>query len=87
MKSFGNNQSTDVNLLLQSLWFDLLQDTFICHTITQSFAMGSISPRDFIDLVYIKHYEGNMDIISCKLKHFVHILELLWVINKFSPKF
>ncbi|XP_051019533.1 stAR-related lipid transfer protein 6 isoform X2 [Acomys russatus] len=39
-------------------------DTFICHTITQSFAMGSISSRDFIDLVYIKHYEGNTDIIS-----------------------
>ncbi|XP_064235034.1 stAR-related lipid transfer protein 6 isoform X3 [Aotus nancymaae] len=40
--------------------------TFICHTITQSFAMGSISPRDFIDLVYIKRYEGNMNIISSK---------------------
>lgn len=39
-------------------------DTIICHTITQSFAMGSISPRDFIDLVYFKRYEGNMDIIS-----------------------
>lgn len=45
--------------------------------------MGSISPRDFIDLVYFKHDEGNMDIISCKLKHFAHILELLWIINKF----
>ncbi|XP_021006062.1 stAR-related lipid transfer protein 6 isoform X1 [Mus caroli] len=41
-------------------------DTLICHTITQSFAMGSISPRDFIDLVHIKHYERNMDIISTK---------------------
>ncbi|XP_021565702.1 stAR-related lipid transfer protein 6 [Carlito syrichta] len=39
-------------------------DTFLCHTITTSFAMGSISPRDFVDLVYIKHYEGNMNIIS-----------------------
>ncbi|XP_064150574.1 stAR-related lipid transfer protein 6 isoform X2 [Loxodonta africana] len=39
-------------------------DTFICHAITQSFAMGSISPRDFIDLVHIKHYEGNRVIIS-----------------------
>ncbi|XP_059102410.1 stAR-related lipid transfer protein 6 isoform X2 [Peromyscus eremicus] len=38
-------------------------DTFICHTITNSFAMGSISPRDFIDVIYIKHYEGNVDII------------------------
>ncbi|XP_036061115.1 stAR-related lipid transfer protein 6 [Onychomys torridus] len=38
-------------------------DTFICHTITNSFAMGSISPRDFIDVVYVKHYEGNVDII------------------------
>uniref|UniRef100_A0A8C5LFP3 StAR related lipid transfer domain containing 6 n=1 Tax=Jaculus jaculus TaxID=51337 RepID=A0A8C5LFP3_JACJA len=43
-----------------------ISDTFICHTITQSFAMGSISPRDFIDLVYIKHYAENMDIISSK---------------------
>lgn len=47
--------------------------------------MGSISPRDFIDLVYIKRYEGNMNIISCKLKHFAHILELLWTINKCFP--
>ncbi|XP_075389135.1 stAR-related lipid transfer protein 6 [Tenrec ecaudatus] len=39
-------------------------DTFICHAITQSFAMGSISPRDFIDLVHVKHYEGNIKIIS-----------------------
>ncbi|KAM6217547.1 stAR-related lipid transfer protein 6 [Rhynchocyon petersi] len=39
-------------------------DTFICHTITQSFGMGSISPRDFIDVVHIKHYEGNKVIIS-----------------------
>ncbi|XP_005074667.2 stAR-related lipid transfer protein 6 isoform X2 [Mesocricetus auratus] len=41
-------------------------DTFICHTITQSFAMGSISPRDFVDVVYIKHYEGNIDIVCTK---------------------
>ncbi|XP_076768603.1 stAR-related lipid transfer protein 6 [Arvicanthis niloticus] len=41
-------------------------DTLICHTITQSFAMGSISPRDFIDLVHIKHCEGNMDIIGTR---------------------
>ena len=45
--------------------------------------MGSISPRDFIDLVYLKHYEGNMDVIICKLKHFAHTLELQWVINNF----
>lgn len=45
-------------------------DTFICHTITQSFAMGSISPRDFIDLVHIKHYEGNTDIISTRSVEF-----------------
>ncbi|XP_058133741.1 stAR-related lipid transfer protein 6 [Dasypus novemcinctus] len=41
-------------------------DTIICHTITQSFAMGSISPRDFIDLVHIEHYEGNTEIVSSK---------------------
>ncbi|XP_037662268.1 stAR-related lipid transfer protein 6 [Choloepus didactylus] len=39
-------------------------DTVICHTITQSFAMGSISPRDFVDLVYFKCYGGNVNIIS-----------------------
>ena len=43
--------------------------------------MGSISPRDFIDLVSLKHYEGNMDVVSGKLKHFAHTWELLWVIN------
>nr|XP_048275353.1 stAR-related lipid transfer protein 6 isoform X1 [Myodes glareolus]XP_048275354.1 stAR-related lipid transfer protein 6 isoform X1 [Myodes glareolus] len=42
-------------------------DTFICHAMTQSFAMGSISPRDFVDVVCIKHYEGNIDIISISL--------------------
>uniref|UniRef100_A0A8C8U139 StAR related lipid transfer domain containing 6 n=2 Tax=Peromyscus maniculatus bairdii TaxID=230844 RepID=A0A8C8U139_PERMB len=41
-------------------------DTFICHTITNSFAMGSISPRDFIDVIYFKHYEGNFDIICAR---------------------
>ncbi|XP_076991555.1 stAR-related lipid transfer protein 6 [Tamandua tetradactyla] len=40
-------------------------DTIISHTITQSFAMGSISPRDFVDLVHIKRYEGNLNIVCC----------------------
>lgn len=39
-------------------------DTIICHAITQSFAMGSISPRDFIDIVHFKCYEGNVNVIS-----------------------
>ncbi|TEA10304.1 hypothetical protein DBR06_SOUSAS3710085, partial [Sousa chinensis] len=29
-----------------------------------------ISPRDFIDLVYLKHYKGNMDIISSSSVYF-----------------
>nr|XP_020849991.1 stAR-related lipid transfer protein 6 isoform X2 [Phascolarctos cinereus]XP_020849998.1 stAR-related lipid transfer protein 6 isoform X2 [Phascolarctos cinereus] len=39
-------------------------DTFILHTITNSFAMGSIAPRDFVDLVHIKYYEGEKVIVS-----------------------
>ncbi|CAO2594392.1 StAR-related lipid transfer protein 6, partial [Lemmus lemmus] len=39
-------------------------DTFICHAMTQRFALGSISPRDFVDVVCIKHYDGNINIIS-----------------------
>nr|KAF6472633.1 StAR related lipid transfer domain containing 6 [Molossus molossus] len=45
-------------------------DTFICHTITHSFAMGSISPRDFIDIVYLKCFEGNVFVISSKSVEF-----------------
>lgn len=47
--------------------------------------MGSISPRDFIDVVYFKHYEGNFDIICGELKHFAHVLELLCVIKNVLP--
>ncbi|XP_074239515.1 stAR-related lipid transfer protein 6 isoform X2 [Saimiri boliviensis] len=56
----------DKSLQVYDMVHRIDSDTFICHTITQSFAMGSISPRDFIDLVYIKRYEGNMNIISSK---------------------
>ncbi|XP_008259549.1 stAR-related lipid transfer protein 6 isoform X1 [Oryctolagus cuniculus] len=62
----GNRVTWDKSLKVYNMVHRIDSDTFICHTITQSFAMGSISPRDFIDLVYIKHYEGNMDIISSK---------------------
>ncbi|XP_040840671.1 stAR-related lipid transfer protein 6 [Ochotona curzoniae] len=62
----GNRVSWDKSLKVYNMVHRIDSDTFICHTITQSFAMGSISPRDFIDVVYIKHYEGNMDIISSK---------------------
>ncbi|XP_006837628.1 PREDICTED: stAR-related lipid transfer protein 6 [Chrysochloris asiatica] len=54
----------DKSLQVFSLIKKIDSDTMICHTITQSFALGSISPRDFIDLVHIKHYEGNIVIIS-----------------------
>uniref|UniRef100_A0A8C9BJ13 StAR related lipid transfer domain containing 6 n=1 Tax=Phocoena sinus TaxID=42100 RepID=A0A8C9BJ13_PHOSS len=59
-----NRVTWDKSLKMYSMVQKIDLDTFICHTITQSFAVGSISPRDFIDLVYLKHCEGNMDIIS-----------------------
>ncbi|XP_032451285.1 stAR-related lipid transfer protein 6 [Lynx canadensis] len=59
-----NRVTWDKSLKVYNMVHKIDSDTFICHTITQSFAMGSISPRDFIDLVYFKHCEGNMDIIS-----------------------
>ncbi|XP_047382437.1 stAR-related lipid transfer protein 6 isoform X1 [Sciurus carolinensis] len=62
----GNRVTWDKALKVYNMVHRIDSDTFICHTITQSFAMGSISPRDFIDLVYIKRCEGNMDIISSK---------------------
>uniref|UniRef100_A0A8D2GQ75 START domain-containing protein n=2 Tax=Urocitellus parryii TaxID=9999 RepID=A0A8D2GQ75_UROPR len=62
----GNRVAWDKALKVYNMIHRIDSDTFICHTITQSFAMGSISPRDFIDLVYIKRCEGNMNIISSK---------------------
>ncbi|KAM5221967.1 stAR-related lipid transfer protein 6 [Ctenodactylus gundi] len=62
----GKRITWDKSLKAYNMIHKIDSDTFICHTITQSFAMGSISPRDFIDLMHIKHFEGNMDIISCK---------------------
>ncbi|XP_055478785.1 stAR-related lipid transfer protein 6 isoform X1 [Psammomys obesus] len=58
-----NRVTWDKSLKRYNVIHKIDSDTFVCHTITHSFAMGSISSRDFIDLVYIKHYEGNMDII------------------------
>ncbi|KAM4841226.1 LOW QUALITY PROTEIN: stAR-related lipid transfer protein 6 [Thomomys bottae] len=60
----GNRVKWDKSLQRHNMVHRIDSETFICHTITQSFALGSISPRDFIDLIHIKHYEGNMDIIS-----------------------
>uniref|UniRef100_A0A8C9AUY7 StAR related lipid transfer domain containing 6 n=1 Tax=Prolemur simus TaxID=1328070 RepID=A0A8C9AUY7_PROSS len=60
----GNRLTWDKSLKVYNMIQRIDSDTVLCHTITQSFAMGSISPRDFIDLVNIKHYEGNMSIIS-----------------------
>uniref|UniRef100_A0A673VJB2 StAR related lipid transfer domain containing 6 n=1 Tax=Suricata suricatta TaxID=37032 RepID=A0A673VJB2_SURSU len=59
-----NRVTWDKSLKVYNMVHRIDSDTFICHTITQSFAMGSISPRDFIDLVHLKHCEGNMDVIS-----------------------
>ncbi|XP_073069190.1 stAR-related lipid transfer protein 6 [Manis javanica] len=54
----------DKSLKVYSLVHRIDLDTFICQTDKQSFAMGSISPQEFINLAYFEHYEGNMDIIS-----------------------
>ncbi|XP_075849974.1 stAR-related lipid transfer protein 6 isoform X2 [Microcebus murinus] len=62
----GNRISWDKSLKVHNMIHRIDSDTFLCHTITQSFAMGSISPRDFVDLVNIKHYEGNICIISAQ---------------------
>ncbi|XP_008833904.1 stAR-related lipid transfer protein 6 [Nannospalax galili] len=59
-----NRVTWDKSLKGYNVLHKIDSDTFICRIITQSFAMGSISSRDFIDLVYMKHYEGNVDIIS-----------------------
>ncbi|XP_007519300.1 stAR-related lipid transfer protein 6 [Erinaceus europaeus] len=59
-----NRVTWDKSLKMYNMIHKIDSDTFICHTITQSFAMGSISPRDFIDVVNIRHSEGNIDIIS-----------------------
>ncbi|XP_074196059.1 stAR-related lipid transfer protein 6 [Rhinolophus sinicus] len=61
-----NRVTWDKALKMYNMVHKVDLDTFICHTITQSFAMGSISPRDFIDLVYFKRYEGNLNVISSK---------------------
>uniref|UniRef100_A0A286XH55 StAR related lipid transfer domain containing 6 n=1 Tax=Cavia porcellus TaxID=10141 RepID=A0A286XH55_CAVPO len=62
----GNKVMWDKSLKTYDVVHKIDSSTFICHTITQSFAMGSISPRDFIDVVCFKCYEGNMAIISSK---------------------
>ncbi|XP_055994372.1 stAR-related lipid transfer protein 6 [Sorex fumeus] len=59
-----NRIAWDKSLKVYNMVHKIDPDTYICHTITQSFAMGSISPRDFVDLVYIKRCDGNMDVIS-----------------------
>ncbi|XP_019496259.1 PREDICTED: stAR-related lipid transfer protein 6 isoform X2 [Hipposideros armiger] len=61
-----NRVTWDKSLKVYNMVDKIDSDTFICHTITQSFAMGSISPRDFIDLVYFKRFQGNMNVISSR---------------------
>ncbi|KAJ6662946.1 hypothetical protein lerEdw1_010767 [Lerista edwardsae] len=36
------------------------QDTSIVHSITHSYGLGLVSPRDFVFIVHIKRYEGNL---------------------------
>ncbi|XP_006891819.1 PREDICTED: stAR-related lipid transfer protein 6 [Elephantulus edwardii] len=59
-----NRVTWDKSLKMYKTIHRIDSDTYVCHTITQSFAMGSISPRDFVDVVHIKRYEGNRVIIS-----------------------
>ncbi|XP_014394363.1 PREDICTED: stAR-related lipid transfer protein 6 [Myotis brandtii] len=56
----------DKSLKVYNMIHKIDSDTFICHAITQSFAMGSISPRDFVDIVHSKCHEGNVYVISSK---------------------
>ncbi|XP_066474168.1 stAR-related lipid transfer protein 6 [Tiliqua scincoides] len=36
------------------------QDTSIVHSITHSYGLGLVSPRDFVFILHIKKYEGNL---------------------------
>nr|XP_060617256.1 stAR-related lipid transfer protein 6 [Anolis sagrei ordinatus] len=36
------------------------EDNFIIHVITHSYGFGLVSPRDFISLVHIKKYDGDL---------------------------
>ncbi|XP_045430467.1 stAR-related lipid transfer protein 6 isoform X1 [Pipistrellus kuhlii] len=54
----------DKSLKEYTLIHKIDSDTFICHAVTQSFAMGSISSRDFINMVYFKRCDGNVYVIS-----------------------
>ncbi|XP_026569446.1 stAR-related lipid transfer protein 6 [Pseudonaja textilis] len=36
------------------------QDTFICHSITHSYGLGMVSPRDFVFMLHLKTYDGNL---------------------------
>ncbi|XP_036101858.1 stAR-related lipid transfer protein 6 [Molossus molossus] len=65
-----NRTTWDKSLKVYNMIHKIDSDTFICHTITHSFAMGSISPRDFIDIVYLKCFEGNVFVISSKSVEF-----------------
>lgn len=51
MKTGATGQKVDV--LLHSSF----QDVTVCRTVTPSAAMGIISPRDFVDVIFVKKYE------------------------------
>ncbi|CAH2296654.1 stAR-related lipid transfer 6 [Pelobates cultripes] len=36
------------------------KDTFISQSLTHSYGMGLISPREFIDLIHVKRYDGGV---------------------------
>uniref|UniRef100_A0ABM5FUG2 StAR-related lipid transfer protein 6 n=1 Tax=Pogona vitticeps TaxID=103695 RepID=A0ABM5FUG2_9SAUR len=36
------------------------QDTFIFHSITHSYGFGMVSPRDFVYLLHVRKYEGDL---------------------------
>ncbi|XP_053156333.1 stAR-related lipid transfer protein 6 [Hemicordylus capensis] len=46
------------------------KDTFIVHSITHSFGLGMISPRDFVIIVHIRRYGGDFFTTnSCSVYH------------------
>ncbi|XP_075049844.1 stAR-related lipid transfer protein 6 [Mixophyes fleayi] len=50
----------DKTLKSYSIVEEFDKDTVICHCITHSYAMGVISPREFVDLVHVRRYDGGV---------------------------
>uniref|UniRef100_A0ACB8ENV7 Uncharacterized protein n=2 Tax=Sphaerodactylus townsendi TaxID=933632 RepID=A0ACB8ENV7_9SAUR len=46
------------------------QDTYIYHSVTHSFGLGLVPPRDFVYLVHIKKYNGLLTTNSTSVDHY-----------------